>query len=183
MRGHADTIREWADPLSSTLSREMFDVMCGPLLGEGVYRRVFRCAIDPRYVVKFETRANSFANVIEWETWCIARHQDAGLWLAPCLAISDKGQVLLQRYAEDVTEADIPDRVPAWLSDLKPENFGRVDGRIVCRDYGGTLILQHAMTAKTQTFEKLGDRANFNMANLDSDLVRRHAKRKEGKPE
>lgn len=175
MKGHADTFREWPDALPSTLSREIFDVLCGPLLGEGVYRRVFRCAIDPNFVVKFETRSSSFANVLEWEAWSVARYQEAGVWLAPCLAISDKGQVLIQRFAEDVTEAEIPDLVPAWLTDLKPENFGRVDGRIVCRDYGAAaLLLRRGFDGRRmQTFEKVGKGGGFNMAQIDDDLVRR----------
>jgi len=179
MKGHAEFLREHHEEFAGTISRDFFGAILGPRLGGGVFREVFRCAVDPRYVVKFETRAANFSNVIEWETWAIARYQDAGAWLAPCLLIGGAGSVLVQRYAEDVRFEELPDRIPRWAQDTKLENWGRVDGRVVLRDYGGTLMLQDGFASKAMKALPREDRrenGGYRHDELDAGVAKRMAK-------
>ena len=36
-----------------------------------------------------------------------------------------------------------PEKMPAWLTDHKRANYGRLGKRIVCHDYGTNLLLDH----------------------------------------
>lgn len=50
------------------------------------------------------------------------------------------GRILLQHKASPIVDRSaLPEQVPAFLSDLKPENFGMLDGRLVCLDYAMTI--------------------------------------------
>jgi hypothetical protein len=43
---------------------------------------------------------------------------------------------MLQQRVEPIRDSDtLPDMIPAFLTDIKRENFGWYDGRIVCVDY------------------------------------------------
>jgi hypothetical protein len=44
--------------------------------------------------------------------------------------------MLIQRYCEPLREVELPKLLPDFLCDLKRENFGMFDGRVVCCDYG-----------------------------------------------
>jgi hypothetical protein len=39
-----------------------------------------------------------------------------------------------------------PTALPAFFTDFKRENFGFIDGRFVCHDYGTTLLMERGMT-------------------------------------
>lgn len=115
---------------------DTFNMLCGRLIGEGVHRKVFTCKIRNDLVVKVEqSEFREFANVIEMRLWC--NSSDAvKAWLAPCEFLSPDARVLLQRKVDPVPEGYVmPEKVPAFLSDLKRENFGILDGRLVCVDY------------------------------------------------
>lgn len=125
--------------MSKHLYRELKAVMCGALIGEGIGRRVFECRHDPRYVVKIELRTRSFQNVAEWEAWEWLRCTKKADWLAPCLSISPSGTFLLQQRVTPLRPKEFPKRIPAFLTDIKRENFGWLEGRVVCIDYGTIL--------------------------------------------
>ena len=116
---------------------EAFNLLCGELLGEGIHRKVFACLIDPTLVVKCETGHGTFSNAREWRNWDEVRFADRwNKWLAPCVAISPLGTVLLQKRCEPLRKSDtLPDELPAFLTDIKPQNFGWLAGRLVCHDY------------------------------------------------
>lgn len=124
--------------------QDAFNLLCGELLGQGVYRRVFECRIRKDLVVKVETEVGwhrSFANVAEMRFWNDHEHyKKVADWLAPCEYLSPDGRILLQRKASPIVDRSaLPEQVPAFLSDLKPENFGMLDGRLVCLDYAMTI--------------------------------------------
>jgi hypothetical protein len=126
-------------------------LLCGKLLGEGTYRKVYRFNLDTSCVIKFELDGNSFSNITEWKIWEETKYSGAAMrWLAPCVAISPYGNILVQKYAQDVSLSDLPKRIPRWMTDLQPTNFGRYKGRIVARDYGLNCALQHGMRNKLQ---------------------------------
>jgi hypothetical protein len=125
---------------------DFFHAFVGRRLGEGIGREVFEFIPDRSKVVKLETVTGSFQNIIEWETWhnLAAKHRK---WLAPCRFISPCGIVLLMDRTEPLRPGDIPARIPEWLSDLKRENYGILDGKFVCHDYGTNLLLNHGAFA------------------------------------
>lgn len=131
--------------MSKHYYRELKAVVCGSLIGEGVARSVYECRHDPKYVVKIETVSRSFQNVSEWEAWEWLRGTKRGNWLAPCLSISPNGLILLQRRVTPMRDSERPKKIPAFLTDIKTDNFGWLDGRVVCIDYGTILSnIRHA---------------------------------------
>jgi hypothetical protein len=116
------------------------DMYIGGKLGEGVYRTVY--ALGPEEVVKFESNAGNFCNIKEWELWRqIKDCKRQARWFAPCIHISPSGQALVQVRTEVLTkrfqvERILPKKVPSFLWDLKPENWGVLKGKVVCHDYG-----------------------------------------------
>lgn len=93
-----------------------------------------------------------FANVLEMKFWIDHEHYDkVAKWLAPCEHLSPDGRVLLQKRADPLGQNDkLPGELPAFLSDLKRENFGRIDGRFVCLDYAMTIPTPNTRMKKVQ---------------------------------
>lgn len=122
---------------SPSVYRETLGLLLGAPLGRGAARRVYANALDPRTVVKIEDAACSFQNVQEWETWRLVADTPLARWFAPCRFISPSGVVLIQDRAEDIDK--FPAEIPAFFTDLKLANFGRIGRQFVARDYGTTL--------------------------------------------
>ena len=121
---------------------DAFNMLCGDKLGEGIHRTVFACKLLPDAVVKVEKDYfRYFANVFESKFW--SDHSDyeaVAKWLAPVMHMSPDGRILLQRRADPVPASyELPDKMPAFLSDFKRENFGLLEGRLVCLDYAMTI--------------------------------------------
>lgn len=139
--------------LGPNMRWQLLRMVLGEELGQGMGRVVFDCGINPRYVVKIENGIGSHQNVMEWELWESLKETSYARWLAPCERISIDGGFLLQRKTEPLPEKMRPKRLPAWLCDLKPENFGLLEGRVVCHDYGTTHIhlTEKGVTKRMQT--------------------------------
>lgn len=104
---------------------DSFNLLCGRLLGEGAFRKVYQCKLVPDLVVKVEKEPHdrTFANVFEYNFW--SEYQDVkgvGEYLAPCEGMSPNGLLLLQRKCKPVNTDKLPKRLPEFLTDLKPEN-------------------------------------------------------------
>ena len=115
-----------------------FNLLCGQKIGEGIHREVFECKLDASLVVKVETDEDyrTFANAYEWRNWDENQYwKPVANWLAPCVSISPCGLILLQKRSDPLREAELPEKLPAFLTDIKPSHFGKLDGRIVCCDY------------------------------------------------
>lgn len=124
---------------SKHIAAELADVVSGRRLGGGAYRLVFACAIDKSLVFKVQKDKYRFDNVCEWEAWWQYRHMPSiAKWLAPCIAISPCGTVLLQARTTPLQNA--PEKLPAFLCDTKMANYGTIgkgkNKRVVCHDYG-----------------------------------------------
>ncbi len=118
---------------------DAFNLLCGDKIGEGVHRTVFACRLHDDLVVKVEAEPafRYFANVLEMKFWSDADKWMRG-WLAPCRYLSPDGRILLQDRCDPVpSDFDfvMPERVPAFLTDLKRGNFGMLKGNLVCVDY------------------------------------------------
>ena len=122
---------------------DAFNLLCGKLLGEGIHRKVFECRLRPDLVVKVESETNwrYFANVLEMQFWSDHQYFDkVAQWLAPCDYLSPDGRILLQRRALPIVDTSaLPAQLPAFLGDVKANNFGMLDGRLVCVDYAMTI--------------------------------------------
>jgi hypothetical protein len=126
-----------ASDLSPRLLAEFANFMCGRHLGSGMSRHVYDHPSDPTKVIKAETTAGRFQNVMEWEFWQAYKHAPAvARWLAPCHEISNSGAFLIMTKARDLDESEKPSHLPKFLTDHKLGNFGKIGKQIVCRDYG-----------------------------------------------
>ena len=123
--------------ISAAAQREIKDLILGEKLGGGISRQVFEYALNDKYVVKIEDRSQSFQNIIEWEVWHHLKGCKAtARWLAPCHYISPNGIVMIQERTMPMRPNERPKRVPSWLTDIKPDNWGLLNGKPVCHDYG-----------------------------------------------
>ena len=119
------------------LFEDMFNMVCGDKLGSGAYRDVYAHKFDKDLVIKVEQdRAHrSFANVLEHYFWNEAP-ESTREWLAPAISLSPDGLVSFQKRTCALPyDFQFPDKLPRFLRDIKPENFGLYKGRLVCHDY------------------------------------------------
>lgn len=141
---------ELDDHFKTTLALDVRNMLFGEYQGHGSHRAIFHHATHDDLIVKVENSARSFCNITEYHVWEAVKDIPAvARWLAPVVAISPNGQVLLMKRCEEATAASrLPSRVPAWLADLKAENWGFLDGRPVCFDYGHNWLIERAATAR-----------------------------------
>lgn len=133
---------------------EAFNLLCGDLIASGMSRHVYECALLPGCVVKVEARP-WFQNIKEHEAWEAVNESSSSLhrWFAPVRWISPYGRVLVMERTTPVTRDDLPKQIPAFFTDCKVSNWGRLNGRIVCHDYGTHLMLQRGMTKVMRSAE------------------------------
>jgi hypothetical protein len=132
---------------------ELFSLVCGKVLGEGVNRTVYEHALDPHLVIKLEHGAGNFSNVTEWQVWQAVEHTEHARWFAPCVGISPHGGVLVMRRTTPA--ARHPEHIPSFFTDTKLRNYGVLTprdgekpGQFVCHDYGLHLMLEKGMTGR-----------------------------------
>jgi hypothetical protein len=100
-------------------------------------------------VVKFESDANDFANIFEMDLWrMVEDDKELSKWFAPCTFLSPNGVVLLQKRTEVVRKSELPKYVPAFFCDLKSDNWGWLDGRYVCHDYGNNAVIRKGLNKR-----------------------------------
>ena len=135
---------------NGAIARDFFNVMAGKWLGGGIGRGVYVLGTDPSLVVKIETANHSFQNVSEWGVWEELEATDNKVlkWFAPCHYISPCGMILIQARTRPLDKSRFPDKMPSFFTDLKYQNFGMFDGRIVAHDYGYTRLVYLGSTAR-----------------------------------
>ncbi len=141
------------DYFKTTLSKDFLDIFLGQQIGFGCFREVYECNTDPSVVIKVEYKSVSFNNIFEWDTWQKLRYTVHHKWLSPCRFISPCGRILIQDKTEPVSYKELPKFLPVFLTDIKKENFGMLDGKIVCHDYGSNLILENGLSNKVRRVE------------------------------
>jgi hypothetical protein len=132
------------------LHREAFHLITGAELGRGQSRTTYVYAVTPEYVVKVETDAGDFQNVLEWEMWQTVKDTEHARWFAPCVLISGNGSILIMRRTEPVPVCLLPKSLPDFLCDFKPDNYGLLNGKVVCHDYGKHLGLERGLSKRMQ---------------------------------
>ena len=125
----------------NSVSKDLLELMRGRWLGSGVHREVYVCRQDETCVIKFETEAGNFSNILEWKFWQDMKDcKKVADWLAPCVGISANGSILLQKRTMPLAPDAYPIEIPKFLTDTKRGNFGWLDGRVVCHDYASTIV-------------------------------------------
>jgi hypothetical protein len=126
------------DKADEATFEDAFNMLCGDWIGAGIHRTVYDCALKPGWVVKVENQSSRyFANVMECKFWNDHEsYKPVADWLAPCGNMSPDGRLLLQKRIDPLPlDYALPDRMPKFLCDFKPSNYGLLNGRIVCIDY------------------------------------------------
>lgn len=123
----------------------ILDLMIGKCIGSGASRRVYEVRSDKSLVLKVEYEGGTFHNQQEWLIWKEMKDWPIADWFAPCVDIDGYGNVLIQRRTEPFTsEKDFRIAlqrtrggvIPDIFSDIHYANFGMLDGRVTCHDYG-----------------------------------------------
>lgn len=133
---------------------DLIDLMLGEPIGfEGMTRTCFVLRTDERYVVKLERSAGEFfSNVREWTIWQATGGLDwARKWLAMPTFISENGRVLImERTTPHSAGQRVPSKLPAWLTDFKPENYGWgcISGNFVCHDYASDIVTANSFSRR-----------------------------------
>ncbi len=133
--------------------RDAFNLLCGDLIARGCHRKVFVCNLRDDLVVKVENdHARRFANILEMEFWNDHQfYEPVAKWLAPIIMLSPDGRILLQKRCDPIPATyEKPDKMPAFLTDIKVANFGIFEGRLVCFDYALTIRNASARLRKVE---------------------------------
>lgn len=121
------------------------ELFVGDCLGEGSFRRTYALKQDPSHVLKLQY-GPGHDNALEWELWHAVKDTKWAKWFAPCERIDSWGSALIMRRAEPFeNERDFlakVKRVPSFFDDVKWSNWGMLDGRPVCVDYGITFLFK-----------------------------------------
>lgn len=121
--------------LPDMVVRDIVQGLAGKQIGRGASRAVYEWMPDPTLVLKIETAA-TFQNVMEWEVYSYLVGTDWIKHLAQPVWIGQYGSALLMKKTQPINDSQLPKLLPSWISDRKRENFGWLDGHVVCHDYG-----------------------------------------------
>lgn len=121
---------------SRTVQLDIYDCILGKEIGRGMSRIVYEHRTDPTLVVKIETQGGSFQNVREAELWFEIADTPFKKWFAPIVYVSACGTVILQKKCAPCQKEKYPGKIPIFFTDTKYDNFGILDGKFVCFDYG-----------------------------------------------
>lgn len=130
------------------IPNDLWELCIGEKLGEGMSRHVYVWRPDPTLVVKIETQKHNWFNIEEYNTWAAVRDTKHARWFAPVVGIAGGGSMILQRRTQLPRLEDLPSKLPIFLTDTKTENFGVLDGRVVCHDYGFHLLRERGMNSR-----------------------------------
>lgn len=134
------------DDFKTTSGKDLFSLIIGDKIGSGIGRTVYENRINSDTVIKIEEE--SYQNIKEWEFWQDVQYSDISKWFAPCLSISPCGIFLVQTKCEPLPKKMYPRKLPKFMADIKYENFGYLNGKIVCFDYGTIYTKLIANTSK-----------------------------------
>lgn len=129
--------------LEPEYATDLFKMLCGHEIGYGAYRTVYDCNINPEWVVKRDSGDN-FSNIFEYEMYREYQDTKIGKWLAPVHWVSQRGLWPVMSKTEPLPKAKLPKRIPAIFADTHPGNFGWLNGRVVCHDYGNNNLFKLA---------------------------------------
>lgn len=122
---------------NSGMAEDFWKMFIGEKIGTGASRTVYEYGINGDLVLKVEHETFSFHNIKEYDTWNEVKDSRHAKWFAPCKFISPRGQFLIQSRTIPVTgNWKLPKSIPFIIDDVHSDNWGVLDGKIVCHDYG-----------------------------------------------
>jgi hypothetical protein len=133
------------------------NLFVGKRIGRGAFRRVY--AVDKYRVLKVEYTGREFCNMMEAKVWHYVRDTPLEDWFAPVLEIEPMGVAMLQSRTQPFdSEADFKKALeetrggilPLFFDDVHYGNFGMLDGRVVCHDYGFNHFLKSAVSSYSE---------------------------------
>jgi hypothetical protein len=134
---------------SESIDASVIRCLLGEGIGRGSTREVFTLQFDQTKVVKIEDGGLSFANVQEYALWEEVKHTTWKRWFAPVYGIDTLGTALVQARTSPLSDREWG-RVkvlPNFFTDLKKQNFGMLNGKVVCHDYALNLIACRGLRA------------------------------------
>lgn len=118
----------------------IMDLVIGNYIGSGHFRDVYQHSTNPDWVVKLQRNDGQHSNIIEYEIWGDVAYTDYKKWFAPIHWMSNNGKALIQEKTRPIKDVnEIPDKIPAFFTDVKLSNFGFIGEQLVCHDYDFTL--------------------------------------------
>lgn len=119
--------------MKKSLKVSGFEFLLGEKLGEGCFRKVYELRYSSERVIKIEEGLPK-SNINEHQLWwdCESLRD----WLCPVEGISSCGKFLIMPQTTPIRQEELPEDLPAWMTDVKKENFGWFNGKIVLHDYG-----------------------------------------------
>jgi len=111
----------------------LIEIAKGPFIGKGDYRTVWQCRLNSKYVLKYEHNL-AYCNVTEHLAWDTYRGTKLEKWLAPVVWMSADTRWLVMY--KTLPPYEWPVDVPRFFNDMSQKNYGVLDGRFVCHDYG-----------------------------------------------
>lgn len=151
----------------------------GRRIGKGAYRRVYALNNqDSDSVLKLEYCDAEFCNITEWKVWNAVKDTPLEEWFAPCVSIDLMGVVLIQKKTKPFesekefnayVEKHHNGTLPAFFEDIHYGNFGMLNGRLVCHDYGFNHFLDEAV--KMDWHELVNDNVKHNTKPVEEQLA------------
>jgi hypothetical protein len=138
---------------NTNVHRDAFWLLCDWSIGRGMSREVFTSEVLKDCVVKVEDSCGHFQNVLEWETWNRIKWTDYAKWFAPCEYISPNGTILVMKKTLPAQDKMYPKQMPIFFSDFKRTNYGLFNGKLVCHDYGTSLLFENGMSKRMKKVE------------------------------
>lgn len=131
----------------------VYHFFVGDYIAHGISRYVYELNSDPATKVVKICTGDIRQNVLEDEVWYRIRDTEYAKWFAPVHHTSLDGRVMIQARTTPVTPDQLPAKVPAFFTDLKASNWGMIGKRVVCHDYGLTLLMENGMTKRMRKAE------------------------------
>ena len=137
----------------------LVDLILGDWIGQGCHRIVYQHDTNENWVVKIQ-HSDKWSNIVEYEIWTLIMWTQYKKWFAECFYISRNGKALIQQKVEPITKDNmhlIPDKIPHFFADIKPSNFGFLNGQLVCHDYDYSLIkfVNSGLTSRMKSSKEL----------------------------
>lgn len=101
----------------------------GDIIGQGRTRTVYALLDKPEWCLKV---GNEEALHSEFRNQGVIEKAGLGRWIAPC---EWRDGHFMMRRTSPASRDNYPASLPAIFVDLKYENWGMLDGRLICHDY------------------------------------------------
>jgi len=123
------------------VNTDLITMILGQKIGSGSFRSVYEYNFNPdKFVVKIEPN-NTDCNITEYTLWKEIKGLTGELawvkdWFAPIEYCSPNGKILIMKRTYDLTHKEKPRKIPNFMTDVKENNFGWLNNKFVCHDYG-----------------------------------------------